>query len=211
MRTVTRLLFLSVVIFFTSCEKEVSLQNLNNSGSNGGTGNTNDITGDYDFAGLVAHTQSTVTVVDAGQEAKSVTVSDYATKDNVGTVTITSNQFISTGLGYSIDTIMDVKTYENGVLLDDSNFPFVTSVPPANSTSPYTRVTADSITVTGALGVAPDPSGNVPTGPVGVKLSWSGDTLLLTTISTFTQSISQGGVPATIVGSVDGVIKLKKH
>ena len=123
----------------------------------GGTGNTNNIEGNYDFVGLVAHTESTVTVSQAGQELKSVTVSDYLTQSNVGTVTITSSQFISTGLGYSIDTIVNAKTYQNNVLVDDSNFPFVTSVPASSSTSPYVRNSSDSITVTGAIGVAPDP------------------------------------------------------
>jgi hypothetical protein len=46
---------------------------------------------------------------------------------------------------------------------------------------------------------------------VGVKLSWSGDTLLLNVNSSFTQTVTQQGVPGTMVGSVNGVLKLKKH
>ena len=213
MRTTTSavLLLFSLIIVFTSCEKEVNYAISNSPDNSGGTGNTNNIEGDYDFVGLVAHTESTITVSQAGQELKAITVSDYSTQSNVGTVTITTNQFISTGLGYSIDTIMNAKTYDNNVLVDDSNFPFVMSVPPTSSTSPYARNSTDSITVTGAIGVAPDPSGNAPTGPVGVKLSWSGDTLLLHVNTSFTQTTTQGGVPATIVGSLNGITKLKKH
>src|SRR6266496_2739864 len=181
MRTATKLLLLSsLIIVFTSCQKEVDFQTRNSSGGTGGTGgtgNTNDIVG------------------------------DYVTKSNIGTVKITSNQFITTGLGYSIDTVMNVKTYIDNVLFDDSDVPFVALVPSSSSTSPYVRISADSITVTGAMGVSPDPSGNTPTGPVGVKLSWSGDTLLLKVNSSFTQSITQGGVPGVITGSVNGITR----
>jgi hypothetical protein len=138
-------------------------------------------------------------------------VSDYVTQNNTGTVKITSNQFISSGLGYSIDTTMNEKTYQDGVLFDDSDFPFVVSVPASGSTSPYTRINTDSITTTGALGVAADPSGTTPTGLVGAKLSWSGDTLLMHVNTSFTQSITQGGIPGTITGSVDGITKLKRR
>ena len=212
MKTAAKLsILLTLIILFTSCQKEVNYANNNNPGNTGGTGNSNDIVGDYDFVGLAAHTNSTVTVSELGQVIKSVTVSDYVSQNNIGTVKITSGQFISSGLGYSIDTTMNVKTYQDNVLFDDSDFPFVISVPASNTTSPYSRITADSISVTGALGVAPDPSGSTPTGPVGVKLSWSGDTLLLHVNTSFTQSVTQGGIPGTITGSVNGITKLKKR
>ncbi len=88
--------------------------------------------------------------------------------------------------------------------------PFVASFPPTNTTNPYTRIDDDSLNVVGALGTA-DPSGVTPTGPVGVKLSWSGDTLLLKINSSFTQVISQDGVEGTLTGYVNGVSKLKKR
>jgi hypothetical protein len=208
------LLLLSLIIAFTSCQKEINYATGNGpggTGGTGGTGNINSIVGDYDFVGMTAHTQSIVTVNTQGQQLKAITVSDYVTKNNIGTVKITSNEFINTGLGYSIDTIMNVKTYIDNVLFDDSDLPFVGSAPATSSTSPYVGVSADSITVTGAFGVSPDPSGNIPTGPVGVKLSWSGDTLLLKVNTSFTQSITQGGVPGIITGSVNGITKLKKR
>jgi hypothetical protein len=205
-----RLLILGLIVFFVSCQKEVNLQNQGGSGGGTGSGGTNSIIGDYDFVGMTAHTNSTVSVATMGQQLKTITVSDYTSESNAGAVKITSNQFISTGLAYSIDTIMNVKTYIDNVLFDDADLPFTASVPPTSSTSPYVRNTADSITVTGAFGV-PDPSGGAPTGPVGIKLSWSGDTLLLKVATTVTQSISQGGIPGTFTGTVNGVTKLKKH
>ncbi len=124
---------------------------------------------------MQAHTQSTVTVNESGHELKTVTVTDYLTHDNVGTITITSNQMNSTGLGYSIDTVLNVKTYVDNALIDNTDIPFSASAPVPSNTSSYVRNSSDSITITGALGV-PDPSGNIPTGDTGAKLAWSGDT-----------------------------------
>lgn len=216
MRTAAKLLLLLAIIC-TSCQKEVDYATSGNSGNSGGTGgtggtgNTSNIEGDYDFVGMVAHTESSVTVSAAGSEVKAVTVSDYVTKNNTGTMKITSNQLIGTDLSYSIDTTVNVKTYLDNVLFDDSDVPFTGDTPPTTDTSPYVRNSTDSITVAGFLGVPTDPSGTIPTGDVGVKLSWSGDTLLLKINTSFTQNVTQNGVPGTFVGSVKGTLRLKKH
>lgn len=204
------LLIFSLTVFLSSCQKEVDFQNQNDPGNpgGGGTGNHN-ITGDWNFVGIAAHTNSTVTVSAGGDQIRAVTVSDYISQNNAGTVKITASDFISTGVGYVIDTTMNSKTYINGVLFDDSDFPFDETVPPTNSTTPYTRINNDSLTVIGPFG-APDPSGSTPTGPVGIKISWSGDTLLLKVKSSFTQTVTQGGVPGTLTGTVIGITKLKR-
>ena len=221
MRTTTlKLLLLGLIIAFTSCQKEVDSLTGNNSGSTGGTGgtgstggtnNTNNIVGDYDFVGMSAHTQSSITVTASGQEVKSITTTDYVTKNNGGTAKFTSTDFITTDLTYSVDTVANLKMYIDNVLLNDTEVPIGISIPPTSDTSPYTRISADSITTTGAIGVSIDPSGTAPTGPVGIKLAWSGDTLLLKMNTTFTQSVSQNGIPAMFTGTVNGVIKLKKR
>ena len=209
MRLRTIKLFLATLFFIVSlasCQKEINYALPNASALP-----SNSIVGDYDFVGLIAHTESTVTVTDQGQTIKSVTVSDYKTKNNIGTAKITSNQFIGTGIGYSIDTTMNVTTYINNVLTEQVDVPFVATVPATNTISPYIQITPDSLTVTGDFGVLPDPSGNVPTGPVGLKLSWSADTLFLKVNSTFTQTVTQNGVPGVLTSTVVGVTKLKKR
>ncbi len=208
------LIVFSAFTIFTSCQKEVSVElggSNNGSGNGNGGGNTTtNIAGDYDFVGMHAHTLSTVTATVAGEVIKTVTESDYFSKNNIGTVKITASELINTNVGYSIDTTMHAKMYIDGALIDDSDYPFVATVPPTSSTSTYVRNSADSITATGSFGSTPDPTGNAPTGPVGIKLSWSGDTLIMKSAATFTQNINQGGVPATFVGSVSAVTKLKK-
>jgi hypothetical protein len=141
---------------------------------------------------------------------KAVTLSNYVTKNNAGTVKITATEMISNGIAYEIDTTMNVKTYMAGVLIDEQNLPFDMTAPATSATSPYTKISADSLTTTDAFGVT-DPAGGTPTGPVGVKILWAGDTLLLKVSTSFTQTITQAGMPATLSASVTGITRLKKR
>ena len=207
------LLILATALSLTSCKKEIDPLDPGSGTVNtpgGGTGSTNSITGEYNFVGLAASTYTSVVVSSQGSELKAVTVSDYNTKNNVGTATITASDIMFNGVGYSIDTTANGKTYIDDVLFNDSDFPFVASFPPTNTTTPYTRISSDSLDVVGTLGVS-DPSGVAPTGTIGVKLSWSGDTLLLHIKSSFTQNISQNGETGVLTGFVDGISKLKKR
>jgi len=70
-----------------SKEVNFSINNGNNTG--GSNNNNNSITGDWNFINSIAHTKSTVTVAQGSDELKSVTVSDYVTKNNTGTIKIT--------------------------------------------------------------------------------------------------------------------------
>lgn len=213
--TKTLLLILSgFMLFLISCQKEVSFDNSTGQGgggTGGGPGGNRSILGDYDFVGVIAHTNTSITVDAGGQQLKTVTISDYTGKNYAGTVKITSNQIIATDLSYLVDTMVNAKTYVDGVLVDDSNYPFTASIPPTSNTTPYVLNSPDSITVTGPFGIATGPSGTAPTGSVGERISWSGDTLIFRTSVSFTQSINQGGVPATFTGFIDATTKLKKH
>jgi hypothetical protein len=206
-------LFFCTVIVFTSCQKEIDIEldDQNGNGTGGGGTSTNNIIGDYDFVGMHATTLSTVTVTIAGEENKTITTSDYYGKNCSGTTKITSSQMIGTSIGYSIDTTMNGKTYINGALISDIDLPFQVTVPPTSSTSTYVRNGADTLTVTGTFGSAPNPSGNTPSGPTGVRYSWSGDTLILKMAMAFTQTINQGGIPATMTGKITAESRLKKR
>lgn len=144
MRTATKLLLI-LTILFTACQKEIDYATGNtadNTGGTGGTGNNNNnstsnIEGDYDFVGMAAHTEAAITVDASGSEVKSVTVSDYETKNNRGTMKITADQFISTDFFYTAETVANVKTYMDNVLMAESDVPIVASTPPSTCTTPY--------------------------------------------------------------------------
>lgn len=194
------------IVLFTSCQKEVNFQD----GQNPGGGNNNSILGDWDFVGLSATTNATITITSPLGDVKAITTSSYNSKNNTGTVKITAADFIYSNFGYSIDTTMNVKTYLAGLLVDNSDMPFAFTSPPTSDTTSYTRINTDSLSVIGFAGV-PDPTGAAPTGPVGVRIAWSGDTLLLKVASSFTQNITQAGTPATLKATLTGITKLKRR
>ena len=223
----SRLLFVTTALAFVlfSCQKEVDFPPGQNPGTgnpgtgnpgtgNPGTGNpgsSNDIIGDYDFINLSAHTDVTITTNVGTDQMKTVTISDYVTKNNVGTVKITSTQMISDNVGYEIDTTMNGKTYINGVLISDIDLPFVMSVPPASNVSTYVKNSADSITTTGTFGIAQGTSGGgTSSAPFGLKLSWSGDTLSMKISTVLVENINQMGVSAIAVSKITGITRMKK-
>lgn len=219
-------LIIVVLIAISSCQKEVNFPPgqgpgpLNpGTGSNGGNNNGNNnnnnnanrsIVGDYDFIGLSANIVSTTTASTAGMQQKSVTTSTYYSINNTGTIQITANQIISNGVGYDVDTLMYVKSYIGGAFMGEISMPFQVSNPPSNSSYPYVKNNADSITVNGPFGAPQGATGSVPTGQTGLRVSWSGDTLLLKVATTVNQNINMNGVSAQLTGTINGVTKLKK-
>ncbi|HEX5654477.1 MAG TPA: hypothetical protein VFX58_15465 [Chitinophagaceae bacterium] len=199
-----------LVTVFSSCQKEVDLQNSNN-GNNGG--NTAGIVGNYDFVGLSASTVSTVVTGSGIDEEKAVTRSSYSSTNNVGTVAITATQFNTTGIGYSISGIAYTDFYIGNVLFTSLDFPFDFVLPPTNGSSNYRMITNDSIYFdNGFISYDPTGSGNpTATLPTGARLSWSADTLLMKTSATMTstQDIG-GGVMARITNQATQIVKMKK-
>ena len=218
--TKTKTLFLICVLatLLISCQKEVSLQDLGGQGNGGGTNNppgsnNGSITGTWNFVGLSAHTRSTVMVSAGGMQMKTVTVSDYDGKNNTGTITISASDFAFTNIGYSIDTTMHAKFYMDGVLVSDLEQPFEMVSPPTSHTTAYTRNNNDSLTLANGVFTMTDPSPSAPTatGPLGMRIGWAGDTLLLKIVNSFTKTIESGGTPAAFTGELAGTLKLKKQ
>lgn len=200
--------FVAVLIILTSCQKEVNFQDGQNPG--GGNGNNNSIIGDWDFVGLSANTYASITEPSPLGDIKAVTTSVYHSKNNTGSIKITASDFIYNNLGYDIDTTMNLKVYMAGLLVSDDDLPFVFAAPVTNGTTAYTKVSSDSLTAVGFAG-APDPTGTMPMAPSGIKIAWSGDTLLLKVATTVSQVINQGGTNVNFVGTVSGVTKLKRR
>jgi hypothetical protein len=104
-----------------------------------------------------------------------------------GLVKINNTQFIS-NYGYDLDTTINAKTYIDGVLFDEQDLPIVVSVPPASNSLTYVRNNSDSLTFDAPLDVPTLPGGSAPPpiGPMGARISWSGNTLTLKTKIDFT-------------------------
>lgn len=206
-----KILFLACGIgtLLTACQKEVDFQDLGGPG----TGNNNTvITGNWNFTGLNAKTNTAITVAQAGQEVKAVTTSDYSSTNNTGTLTVTNNQFIFTGIGHTVNSVANVKTYLNGILFDNTDEPFDAITPPTDNTLDYVRNSNDSLTFTNGFAIVPDPSGgttSVPAGPMGGRINVVGDILTLTIKSVVDTTFTQGGIPAVFDARLEGIMKFK--
>jgi hypothetical protein len=122
----TILFFLILTIFFFSCQKEVSFKTPPGHpgpGNDGGENSNNSIIDGWDYLGLMPHPEATIIFTEADEEVKTVTTSDYISKNNVGTIKITATEMIGDGIAYSVDTTMHVGTYIDNVLIDEEDLP----------------------------------------------------------------------------------------
>lgn len=191
----------------SSCQKEVGFGDRD---PDPGTGAANNILGDWKFVGMTGNSTTVSTATMAGDVMKSKSIMNYVTQNNSGSVKITGSQFIFTNLTYDINTTVNMTSYVNGILILDTDMPVATSFPLTNESDPYVRNTNDSLTLTASsLASAGAPVAPI-TAPLGMKISWASDTLLLKFHMIFTTTADYGGMPATVAGSTDGVLKLKR-
>jgi hypothetical protein len=183
-------LFMALVLtaFFTSCQKEISFEtppdpNNGNGGNGGGGGGNQTLEGNYKLVYQEVYEKASIEDNSTGIEVKYILEGIYTLKNIIdGTCKFTSNQFIST-YGYTIDTTINAKLYMDGVLISNTDEPIQASVPVTTNTLTYVRNNADSLTFDAPPNVPniPGSSGPPPIGPLGARISWSGDTLILKT------------------------------
>lgn len=204
MKVLLRALIPTLFAFFlTSCQKEAGFQDQN-------TTSKKSIIGDYDFVAMWASTITTQTVVDGSDTYKSIMAAAYNTKDNKGSIKITADQFISTNVSYSIDTVIHVKDYENGVLVFDEDLPWIFDIPASSATTTYKLVGTDSLSATSLVPNPGGGTGGATTGADGVKFSWSGDTLVVKSRFQMVQTDNQAGIRSNLVNDGNVICKYKK-
>lgn len=199
--------------FMISCQKEVHLQDDNNPGGTGGTGNnTKDIVGDYEFAGIAGTANTTVTVDDILGQSKTVSTDTYATTNNRGQVKITANKLTYTGFAYSISSSTHVKIYLGNFLVGEQDIPYAYDVPESAGENNYVKNSNDSLTFEKLLFVDSNPlqAGTLDPKPMGARVSWKSDTLVLKIKTIISGTVNQSGTNAKYSSLFDGVMNLKK-
>lgn len=163
------LLISTLIITFTACQKEKSAEIPENNGNTDGSE-----LGTWNFISLHAITKETI---EAPGE-KLVTVSDYTTIDNKGTITFQNSKMSANNISFSANTIAKVYYYENGVLEDSIPVPFAYTAPATSTTYDYEMIGADSIHIKSGSLSLPDAGGNTGSGE-GYRLRWEGNRMIM--------------------------------
>ena len=210
----TLFLVVGITTLFTACQKEVDLQDTTTTPPPGGGTNNNSIIGTWNFVGMVASTKSTLVAGTGIDEEKVITSYGFISKNNAGTITIDATNFKTASLAYSIDTIVTTEFYLGGVFFDSFDQDVKMDFPPTSGTTTYKAVGTDSIYFANGF-ISLDPTGGgsgtpTPTVAQGLKISWSGDTLLLKTLYSDNRTQTVNGATAKISDNISQVVKLKK-
>ena len=209
------LLIFATVAFLASCQKEASLQDLNNPQPGGGTGgNTNSIIGNWNFVGMTAITKTTITAGTGIDEEKIISSYGFNSQKNKGTITIDASKFTSTGIGYSIDTVVQTDFYLGGMLFDSFESDFMMDMPLSSGTAPYKAIGTDSLFFqNGFISYqSPDSTGMpIAIKDAGYKISWLKDTLVLKTIQSNSSNQIINGVNAQVANNISQIVKLKRQ
>lgn len=150
-----------IAIIFASCSKDKT--------------NTDPtaIRGTYKLKFLSAKVSSTVT----GSGEKAVTLSEYTTINNGGTIVIDGSTFKGTDLTYEIKTTATTSYYQGNRFIDSISVPVNAVIPPITSTASYKLIGADSIYFENGSFVSDIGTGQ--NGGNGGKYTFTGKTLTI--------------------------------
>lgn len=159
---------------------------------------------------MTADVETSLFVSDGGYSEKEVISYLYHSKNNTGTVKIDASKFTMSGVGYSVDTTMTIDFYENEILVDSYEDQIQTVIPPYSASVPYKAIGTDSIYFSlGFISFNPDAT-PISTTPIGYKVSWAGDTLILKTLYSETRPQIVNGYNGQLKIGFLQTVKLKK-
>lgn len=192
----------AVVFVLVSCQKEKSIDTLGQSGSS---------TGNWKFLYLQASTSTTIDEKDPTGETRSITLSDYTTDNNTGTVNFSGTKMSYTGLSYTIDGVAQSLISINGGPYDTTEIPFTASLPATSGEATYKKISSDSLYFTSGSVTSVGTGGTVSSQPAGYKLNFFGDTMTMTQVYDNVQlNLSPGGGSTKTIIHVLAVTALKK-
>lgn len=192
------LLMLSgIVIVFASCSKDHT-----NPG-------TTSIQGTYKLKSISAKTNSTITGTDG---EKDVTLSDYTSIKNAGTIVVDGSKFSATGLSYEVNATATDYFYQDNELVDSFSMPFNVKIPATNSAAPYKLIGADSIYfLNGSLTGGIAGNGSIQNGGNGERYTVSGNLLTIKQNGTKDSTFMDSGVTFYMVETVLATIVMEKQ
>ena len=194
-----------VILMLSSLLMALAIISCKKDSANSSQGGSNAVTGTWKLVSIQANAESDVQYTDNGVVYKTVTLSNYTSTNNTGTIVFTADSMKSTNVSYTVNTTAVGYEYEDGVLLDSISSPFNVDVPSSSSAGTYKLVGTDSITYSGATftnGGYPQASTN------GSKIKINGNLMTLTTYAFKDSVIDDSGISedhkdkATIVSTL---------
>ncbi|MBC8033041.1 MAG: hypothetical protein H7Y03_02780 [Chitinophagaceae bacterium] len=206
---------LSSLSMLIACQKEASFEipsNAPNTGNAGGPGSGpgNALIGSWKLIEMDARTYVSIEQSFAGDFSTSISNCTYLTKNNKGVLKIDAFKINFSDVGYEVEDTIHVKSYENGAFIDNSDIPFVFTMPTASSSDTYKLVGIDSIYFSGGF-ISIGGGASTASKPSGGKYKIQADTLTIITVSNESKVTTVSGVKETFVSQLYGVIKLKKQ
>jgi hypothetical protein len=202
---------LALAVTFVSCQKELSIDTLGSAPGGGtGGGNNASLIGTWKMLDLTANTESDVEVSDGISVERALTVTDYKTMNNKGTITFDATKMTSSGLGYDINDTAFSYLYSDGVLIDSIDFPFQFSIPSSSGQTNYKVVGSDSLYFeSGSFSVpGTDPQASQAS---GARYRIDGDILTMTSSSVSSDTESSQGVTTKTRNKLTAVIRMQKQ
>ena len=202
----------ATLIILASCQKEKSVDTLGSNGSsNGGSTGGNTEAGTWKFISTHITGTQTAELNDGFDNLKDVTLSDYITENNAGTLKFDGSKLTTTNITYSVNTISKVYMYTNGVLDDSMDFPWTFTLPSYSSSGTYKKIGSDSLYIEGGMAGTGSTSGTIQPTSSGVKLKFDGDKMTMSqTIDDVNYQFVQG-VQAKVTTHATSVITLQKQ
>ncbi len=198
------------LVVIAGCQKGIEpFTGSDNSGGNG-TG-TSSIVGTWKFDSLYASTKNVSEYTDMDSDFTTVTLINYNSKHNTGTVTFNADSTCSSSnLSYSVDTTANAYNYENGVLLDTTAQAFSFSIDSSSITRTYELIGSDSIYFPQGF-IATSASTTTQAPSSGGRININGNTLTLTATIYRDTTFEYGGFPVHSIDSAKTIITLTKQ
>jgi hypothetical protein len=194
-----------VLLVLVSCSKEKSIDTV---GGKSGAGFAE--VGTWKFLFIKSTSSQSVEYNDGVDDYKDVTIRNYISKDNGGTIKFTGSAMTTTGLAFTIDTVVKTYYYINGKVDDSLEAPIAAILPPMNLADGYKKFSADSLSFqTGVLSAVI--SGGTQTAPTGFKLSFDGDKMMMTSEYSNSKLVFNMGISQRIISHEVNVITLQKQ
>jgi hypothetical protein len=152
------------------------------------------VLGGWDLVSLNVYATGSLIVIDGTNTIQSDTLFNYNLNIDDGAIQIDSEQ-VTKILRYSVNTTGKVFNYYNGQLQDSLLTPYTFASQPITSNFFYKMTTPDTMAIIGGAMNTGDTTHQIA--PRKDVISWSGDTLLITSQSNYDKVTNKGGLDST--------------